>query len=348
MKRLFLAAAGLAALPSGLGAQGVSLGVSRWLTKPYVIEYRVGVDGYGRGIFRFAVSGQYLDQSGISKAHWFGGTGDVLIRATPDALPYLVAGGGVGAGRGPLGGGDSPSVGAWGGVGLELVTFGPLGLQAEGLYSWRSKTDFSGISLGIRLGSRLGKPRSGPAPMPPAVPSAGLQPRAPAPVQSVIPRANPADEEAIRLAAADTAAISREAVAGITAASPAAAQVIATAVAAMGTPYKWGGGDSTGFDCSGLIQYAYAQHGVTIPRRSMEQAQAGREVGQALEALQPGDILTFAAAPGGNVAHVGLYLGNGRFIHSATRGVQISILRAGDPAVRWWWERWVGARRIVE
>ncbi|HEV8357871.1 MAG TPA: C40 family peptidase [Gemmatimonadales bacterium] len=347
MKRFLLAALGVAAIPGGLGAQGLSLGVSRWLTKPYVVEYRLGLDGYGRGIFRFVVSVEYLNQSGVSKAHWYGGTGDVLIRATPDALPYLVAGGGVGAGRRPSGGDDSPAVGAWGGVGLELVTLGPLGLQAEGLYSWRSRAELSGISLGIRLGARLGKRSSGPPPMPPAVPSAGGQPRA-APDQPVVPRANPADEETIRLAATGAAAGARGLGAGGPAATPAAAEVITTAVAVMGTPYQWGGGDSNGFDCSGLIQYAYAQHGVTIPRRSVEQAQAGSEVGRQLEALQPGDILTFAAAPGGQVAHVGLYLGNGRFIHSATRGVQISILRGGDPTIKWWWERWVGARRVME
>jgi cell wall-associated NlpC family hydrolase len=48
------------------------------------------------------------------------------------------------------------------------------------------------------------------------------------------------------------------------------------------------------------------------------------------------------------VSHVGLYIGDGRFIHSASRGVQISVLSDDDPYGRWWFKRWVGARRIIE
>lgn len=96
-----------------------------------------------------------------------------------------------------------------------------------------------------------------------------------------------------------------------------------------------------------MIRYAYAQHGVTLPRMSVDQARTGSEVGRAREQLAPGDILTFAAQPGGEVAHVGLYLGDGRFIHSARGGVQISELSDSDPVGKWWYERWVGARRLL-
>ncbi|MGH7628881.1 MAG: C40 family peptidase, partial [Gemmatimonadales bacterium] len=65
-----------------------------------------------------------------------------------------------------------------------------------------------------------------------------------------------------------------------------------------------------------------------------------------LDTLRPGDILTFSQR-GGRVTHVGLYLGDGRFVHSARRGVQVSALSDSDPYGRWWWKRWVGARRIV-
>ena len=61
----------------------------------------------------------------------------------------------------------------------------------------------------------------------------------------------------------------------------------------------------------------------------------------------PGDLLTFSNR-GGPVTHVGLYIGDGRFIHSATRGVQVSVLSEDDPYGRWWYKRWVGVRRIVE
>jgi probable lipoprotein NlpC len=114
----------------------------------------------------------------------------------------------------------------------------------------------------------------------------------------------------------------------------------------MGTAYRLGGTTSAGFDCSGLIQYAYAQHGIALPRTSAEQARAGVQVDRRLDALRPGDILTFSNS-GGPVTHVGLYVGDGRFVHSATGGVQLSRLGPDDPYGKWWWARWVGARRVA-
>ena len=122
---------------------------------------------------------------------------------------------------------------------------------------------------------------------------------------------------------------------------------MATALTVMGTPYRWGGTDTLGFDCSGLIRYAYGQHGVTLPRMAVDQARTGSEVGRALDQLMPGDILTFSDQPGGAVTHVGLYLGDGKFIHSARGGVQISALSESDSIGKWWFARWVGARRIL-
>jgi cell wall-associated NlpC family hydrolase len=117
----------------------------------------------------------------------------------------------------------------------------------------------------------------------------------------------------------------------------------------MGTPYRWGGSDQNGFDCSGLIQYAYDQIGIKLPRSSREQALAGSEVPRAIGELAAGDILVFADAPGSDqVSHVGLYLGDGTFIHSASGGVKIGSLRDGDPDSRWWQDRWLGARRILD
>jgi cell wall-associated NlpC family hydrolase len=117
----------------------------------------------------------------------------------------------------------------------------------------------------------------------------------------------------------------------------------------MGRPYEFGGtgAGGGGFDCSGLIQYAYKKHGIVLARRSVDQAKEGRKVDRKLERLRPADLLTFSNR-GGPVTHVGLYMGGGRFVHSATRGVQISTLSAGDPYGRWWYKRWVGVRRIVQ
>ena len=124
------------------------------------------------------------------------------------------------------------------------------------------------------------------------------------------------------------------------------AAVVAQVRSAVGRPYRLGGRDSTGFDCSGLIQSAYAAHGYALPRISRDQARAGRSVPLDLKALRPGDILAFAGS-GIVVSHVGLYVGNGRFIHSASRGVRESRLDAADPDGRWYVQRWVGARRIL-
>ena len=126
-----------------------------------------------------------------------------------------------------------------------------------------------------------------------------------------------------------------------------AAGVVETALAAIGAPYQWGGTAENGFDCSGLIQYAYAQYGVSLPRTSREQATRGDPVSRELTALVPGDILVFSTTPGGSVSHVGLYAGEGLFIHSASDGVRLSALRLDDPDGRYWVPRWVGARRLL-
>ena len=125
--------------------------------------------------------------------------------------------------------------------------------------------------------------------------------------------------------------------------------VVATADSAIGARYRLGGKgeDGRGFDCSGLIQYAYGRHGITLPRRSVDQARQGRELERDMSELRPGDLLTFSSS-GRGVTHVGMYVGDGRFIHSASRGVQTSVLSASDPYGKWWFKRWVGARRIVE
>jgi len=314
----------LSLIPAPLLAQGVSVGAARWLSSPHVSEYHLGMDGFGFGPFSYRPMVQFLRQGGESRAAWGGAGADLILRTTPNALPYLIGGAGLGLARaaeGALG----PSVGAWGGVGAELVSFAGVALQAEALYTWRSRMHVQGISLGLRIGSKLGRERVNQRTAPDDLTPAAL------------PGSSAADEAVLRSATA----ANRE---------PAAAVggVVGTALSAMGAPYLWGGNGPDGFDCSGLIQYTYAQHGVTLPRTSVEQAKAGRAVERKLDALAPGDILTFASDPGGEVAHVGLYLGEGRFIHSANGGVQTSLLRADDAAGQWWYARWVGARRIIE
>ncbi len=123
--------------------------------------------------------------------------------------------------------------------------------------------------------------------------------------------------------------------------------VVQTALAVVGSPYHWGGTAENGFDCSGLIQYAYGRHGIRLPRMSRDQAGAGSAVPAVLDSLRPGDILAFAARAGGGVTHVGLYIGAGKFIHSSSTGVRTSRLDRDDPDGRYWMPRWVGVRRIL-
>lgn len=123
--------------------------------------------------------------------------------------------------------------------------------------------------------------------------------------------------------------------------------VVQTALEAMGAPYRWGGTDANGYDCSGLIQYAYGEHGIVLPRSSRDQARVGDLVELDVRVLVPGDVLGFRVS-GGGVSHVGLYVGGGEFIHSTAAGVKLSSLTAADPDSRWWRQRWVSARRILD
>jgi cell wall-associated NlpC family hydrolase len=333
VRRILLTVGAAALLPAALPGQSVAFSAARWLTSPHVSEYRLGMGGLSLGPARVILSGQYVHQAGGSRAHWYGGGAELAVRITPDARPYVLAGVGVGVAR-DTSNGDSPSTGAWGGVGAELYAIGPVALQAEALYNWRGRAHLSGASLVLQLATRFGRKSTAP---PASTPSAAL------------PKTNPSDEQTIQQAtAAPAPSAATVAPAPGVNARTAAADVVVTAVGAMGTPYRWGGSAADGYDCSGLIQYAYAAHGVSVPRTSLEQAGAGRELGRDLSGLLPGDILTFSSDPGGGVSHVGLYVGNRRFIHSAQSGVQISVLSDDDPVGKWWWKRWVGARRIVE
>jgi cell wall-associated NlpC family hydrolase len=306
--------------PCALEAQGVAVGAARWFSSPHASLYQVSVDGFGMGALSFQLGGEYLRQTRDEGARWLGGTGQLILRTTPAAQPYLLLGGALGAGHRQAGGGYGLGIGVYTGAGFELFAVGPIGLQAEGLYQWRSAADLRGLTIGLRLGSRIGREAAVRA--------------APTPV--TLPSASPEDERI--LSGAASAGPSTMAL-GLS--------IVETALSVMGTPYRWGGSDQNGFDCSGLIQYSYGQHGLTLPRRSVEQAATGREVARDSAALVPGDILAFAATPGGQVTHVGLYIGEGRFIHSASDGVRTSRLSPDDPSGRWFWDRWVGARRVL-
>ena len=121
------------------------------------------------------------------------------------------------------------------------------------------------------------------------------------------------------------------------------AHVIEIALGSIGTPYEWGGTNANGFDCSGLIQFAYGEVGIGLPRTSTAQLRAGFPVAPEAALLLPGDVLGFSGDGSGKTSHVGLYIGEDRFIHSSSSGVRISTL--GNP---YWQQRLIAARRMVE
>ena len=100
-------------------------------------------------------------------------------------------------------------------------------------------------------------------------------------------------------------------------ASGRAAAAMAAARSALGRPYVWGANGPSGFDCSGLMQWSYAQAGVALPRTSQGQRFAGRQV--PLSQARPGDLVTYRS----DASHVGMYMGNGQVIHAPYPGAPV-------------------------
>ena len=126
----------------------------------------------------------------------------------------------------------------------------------------------------------------------------------------------PTDYPAARLAGRDHAALR--------------AELVKTAQRFIGIPYRWGGTDAQdGFDCSGLTLVCYRLNGLNLPRVSASQFLAGRKVPK--EFLQKGDLVFFATHGGSRVSHVGIYIGNGRFIHAPRTGKTVRIASLSNP-----------------
>lgn len=101
--------------------------------------------------------------------------------------------------------------------------------------------------------------------------------------------------------------------------------IVQTANRYLGVPYVYGGMSPSGFDCSGLVKYVYAQNGITLPRVACDQANAGTKIWNKSQ-LQQGDIVCFCGNGGSYVSHVGIYIGNDQFIHANSPKVIISSL----------------------
>ncbi|MGM9924507.1 MAG: C40 family peptidase [Bacillus sp. (in: firmicutes)] len=106
----------------------------------------------------------------------------------------------------------------------------------------------------------------------------------------------------------------------------------------IGTPYKWGGITPSGFDCSGFVNYNYKKAGISVPRTSASQHQTGKYVG--INGLRKGDLVFFNTS-GKGVSHVGIHIGNNKFVHASSTGVRVDSMSNS-----YWKPKFVGGKRI--
>lgn len=118
-------------------------------------------------------------------------------------------------------------------------------------------------------------------------------------------------------------------------------EVTGTALGLRGTPYRNGGSDPSGFDCSGFVQWVFAQNGIQLPREVHDQYDAGQKID--LRDVQPGDLLFFETVSRG-ASHVGVAVGGDQFVHAPSSKGVVRIERF---TASYWAMRFVGARRIA-
>ncbi len=119
--------------------------------------------------------------------------------------------------------------------------------------------------------------------------------------------------------------------------------LVKTAREFIGVPYLWGGTSrENGFDCSGLTMTVYQLNGLNLPRHSATQYDAGNPIDK--QELQKGDLIFFATNGDGKVSHVGVFIGNGRFIHAPSRG---KTIRIESMSCSFFAKRYIGARTYL-
>ena len=117
--------------------------------------------------------------------------------------------------------------------------------------------------------------------------------------------------------------------------------VVVDALGQIGRPYRYGGKDPEGFDCSGLVQYVFGQSSVGLPRSSREQSDIGHRID--LDDAQPGDLLFYSFA-GRKIDHVAIYLGDGQAVHAPASGRQVIV---APVAQKYWMNKFVEARDVL-
>jgi cell wall-associated NlpC family hydrolase len=118
--------------------------------------------------------------------------------------------------------------------------------------------------------------------------------------------------------------------------------LVGTALSLRGKPYRNGGSDPNGFDCSGFTQYVFARHGVALPRDVRDQFHQGRAVDPA--DLAPGDLVFFSTTDSG-ASHVAIVIGSNQFVHAPS---STGVVRVERLSSSYWSQRFVGARRMTE
>ena len=121
---------------------------------------------------------------------------------------------------------------------------------------------------------------------------------------------------------------------------PVLRDVVAVALSLLGTPYRNGGSDPSGFDCSGFVQWVFSQQGAALPREVRQQYRSGRVIGS--DDVKPGDLVFFETVTKG-ASHVGIAIGGGAFVHAPS---STGVVRVERYIKGYWADRWVGARRI--
>jgi cell wall-associated NlpC family hydrolase len=116
--------------------------------------------------------------------------------------------------------------------------------------------------------------------------------------------------------------------------------IAGTALALRGSPYRNGGNDPSGFDCSGFIWYVFDQHGIRVPRTVGEQFREGTEVKP--DALEAGDLVFFSTEARG-ATHVGMVIGGDEFVHAPSSRGDVRVERVSS---QYWAARYIGARRV--
>jgi cell wall-associated NlpC family hydrolase len=116
--------------------------------------------------------------------------------------------------------------------------------------------------------------------------------------------------------------------------------LLSLALSLRGTPYRNGGSDPSGFDCSGFVQWVFAQQGMALPREVRQQYQVGDDIDD--DDVQPGDLVFFETVSRG-ASHVGIALGGGEFVHAPSSN---GVVRVERYTSGYWADRWIGARRV--